>query len=160
MAITQLQLLKTLLLHEKYIIEKGNLMNKTLRKELKKYLQSVDSNLFCDKKSKRKILAYLKKDIHTQIETGTIKSITDIIDMFGTPENTLSFYDINEVDVEKLYNTKKSILKAIIISLAIIIFLFITYVLFEIISPSFTGDRYEKIDVTSVSSITAPPITD
>ncbi len=135
------------------------IMDRTLKKELKKFLKTVESNLFCCKEEKKKIVSSLENDINIQVEDGTISTISDVLELFGTPESIASSYPINKSDVAKLRNTPKVILKAVIITLAIIVALFTACILFEVIRAQLGGRRYQYIDVRSISSVTAPPIT-
>ena len=62
-------------------------MSRHFRKELKRYYKSISKSLICNNETKKRILKSLTDDINTKIEEGTITSIEDVIESFGTPEH-------------------------------------------------------------------------
>lgn len=123
--------------------------NTSLTKELKKYYSDVKDHLIYDNKTKQRIIASLKEDISIKLETCSISSIDDIIEIFGTPEQIAANYRIE--DFKKIYNTKRVITKAVIIALSIIVLIIFAYFAFVLIGDLISGNGYVEVDVRDTS---------
>lgn len=123
--------------------------NTSLTKELKKYYRDVKDHLICDNKTKQRIIASLKEDISIKLETCSISSIDDIIEIFGTPEQIAANYRIE--DFIKINNTKRVITKAVIIALSIIVLIIFAYFAFVLIGDLISGNGYVEVDVRDTS---------
>lgn len=123
--------------------------NTSLTKELKKYYRDVKDHLICDNKTKQRIIASLKEDISIKLETCSISSIDDIIEIFGTPEQIAANYRIE--DFKKINNTKRVITKAVIIALSIIVLIIFAYFAFVLIGDLISGNGYVEVDVRDTS---------
>ena len=127
-------------------------MQPILNKELKNYYKDVKKVLICDKKTKLRIIDSLDNDIKAKIDDGSITTIDDVIEIFGTPEQIATNYQID--DLKDLHNTKRIIIKAVLITLSIIVLIILAYFAFVLISDIISGNGYVEVDVrdTSVSS--------
>lgn len=127
-------------------------MQPILNKELKNYYKDVKKVLICDKKTKLRIIDSLDNDIKAKIGDGSITTIDDVIEIFGTPEQISANYQID--DLKDLHNTKRIIIKAVLITLSIIVLIILAYFAFVLISDLISGNGYVEVDVrdTSVSS--------
>ena len=127
-------------------------MQPILNKELKNYYKDVKKVLICDKKTKLRIIDSLDNDIKAKIGDGSITTIDDVIEIFGTPEQFSANYQID--DLKDLHNTKRIIIKAVLITLSIIVLIILAYFAFVLISDLISGNGYVEVDVrdTSVSS--------
>lgn len=123
--------------------------NTSLTKELKKYYSDVKDHLICDNKTKQRIIASLKEDISIKLETCSISSIDDIIEIFGTPKQIAANYRIE--DFKKFNNTKRVITKAVIIALSIIVLIIFAYFAFVLIGDLISGNGYVEVDVRDTS---------
>ncbi len=132
-------------------------MGKTLNKELKKFLKTVEADLICNKDERKKILSSLENDINIKVEEGTISTISDVIEVFGTPESIANAYQINKSDVVKLRNTRRIILRTVFIILAIIVACVAAYLLFEVIDSLGSDGGYYTVELTESTPI--PQIT-
>ena len=127
-------------------------MQPILNKELKHYYKDIKKVLICDKKTKLRIIDSLDTDIKAKIDDGSITTIDDVIEIFGTPEQISTNYQID--DLKDLHNTKRIIIKAVLITLSIIVLIILAYFAFVLISDIISGNGYVEVDVrdTSVSS--------
>ena len=60
-------------------------MQPILNKELKHYYKYIKKVLICDKKTKLRIIDSLDNDIKAKIGDGSITTIDEVRDFFGTP---------------------------------------------------------------------------
>lgn len=119
-------------------------MNKNLSKELRKYYRAIKSQLICNNKEKNKIISALKTDIGIKIEEGSVNSIEDVINIFGTPESITSDYEMRNITALK--NIRSGIIKSVIITAAIIVLLLAAYVAYEVISSHLDGTAHVHMD--------------
>ena len=124
-------------------------MQPILNKELKKYYKDIKKVLICDKKTKLRIIDSLDNDIKAKIGDGSITTIDDVIEIFGTPEQISTNYQID--DLKDLHNTKRIIIKAVLITLSIIVLIILAYFAFVLISDLIFGNGYVEVDVRDTS---------
>ena len=124
-------------------------MQPILNKELKNYYKDVKKVLICDKKTKLRIIDSLDNDIKAKISDSSITTIDDVREIFGTPEQIATNYQIE--DVKNLHNTKRFIIKAVLIALSIIVLIVLAYFAFVLISDLISGNGYVEVDVRDTS---------
>lgn len=105
--------------------------------------------LICDKKTKLRIIDSLDNDIKAKISDSSITTIDDVREIFGTPEQIATNYQIE--DVKNLHNTKRFIIKAVLIALSIIVLIVLAYFAFVLISDLISGNGYVEVDVRDTS---------
>ncbi len=121
-------------------------MERKLSKKLRKYYRTIRSLLICDKTEKDKILSDLKSDIDAKIDEGAVKSMKDVTDIFGFPDDIAS--DYQGKDVTSLRNIRRIIIKSIIAVVLILILIAVLYVVIILIINIAKGTYYMKIDFT------------
>ncbi len=121
-------------------------MEEKLSKKLRKYYRNIRSLLICDKEEKDKILSDLKSDIDAKIDEGAVRSMNDVTDIFGFPDDIAS--DYQGKDVTSLRRTRRIIKKSIIIAASIIILVAVIYVATEIIIDISEGPGYYTVDLS------------
>ena len=124
-------------------------MQQILNKELKHYYKDIKKVLICDKKTKLRIIDSLDNDIKAKISDSSITTIDDVRKIFGTPEQIATNYQIE--DVKNLHNTKRFIIKAVLIALSIIVLIVLAYFAFVLISDLISGNGYVEVDVRDTS---------
>lgn len=124
-------------------------MQQILNKELKHYYKDIKKVLICDKKTKLRIIDSLDNDIKAKISDSSITTIDDVREIFGTPEQIATNYQIE--DVKNLHNTKRFIIKAVLIALSIIVLIVLAYFAFVLISDLISGNGYVEVDVRDTS---------
>lgn len=99
------------------------------KKELKAYYREIEKLLVCGRKEKTAFMAELERNVYEYIDSTGHTDIEKIKAEFGTPEKIAESFLTNSdaLTVRKRLSTKKMILAAIIIALAI-------YLIFVVVS--------------------------
>ena len=129
-------------------------MGKTLNKDLKKFLKTIESNLICCKEEKKKIITSLENDINSKIEDSVISSISDITNMFGTPESIVSSYQINNDEAVKLHKHRKKLMRIVLI---VLVALIVSVALYFVVESLDTLDEINGYYTVTITEDTPAP---
>lgn len=94
-------------------------MNKSLKKEIKKYIREINLNIICDFKTRRKYIGDLKASVFDYIDETNSESIDEIYSHFGTPQEIAkAFFEHADIrKIRKRMNFTKVLLIGVIIAL-------------------------------------------
>lgn len=94
-------------------------MNKSLNKEIKKYIREINLNIICDFKTRRKYIGDLKASIYDYIDETNSESIDEIYSHFGTPQEIAkAFFEHADIrKIRKRMNFTRVVIIGVIIAL-------------------------------------------
>lgn len=87
-------------------------MNDALNKMLNAYYKEIEKNILCPKNKKTAFLKELKKEIGAFIESSPEADMTEIIAVFGSPEEIAQGFsaDITGVEIKKRISLKRAVI--------------------------------------------------
>lgn len=117
------------------------------KKDLKKYLSSIEANLICSKDEKKKILSDYESSINDFISEDCNNSMEAVYAHFGSPQDIAKAYltYADPVYVKKAVDAKKvAAVSFIILILSVIIYLMVSFI---------QGLKYETIYIVESAAV-------
>lgn len=118
----------------------------------KKYLRHVRSMLPCSRKTKKLIVAQIGSDISSYLEEHPEADYNTLLSRFGTPETiAISYIDSTDApEVLKKMHTRKWILSAFAIALALGILIWASAVIYAVIENEQSNGGHVEVVIENI----------
>lgn len=116
-------------------------MNKSLKKEIKKYLREVNRNIICDFKTRRKYIGDLKASVYDYIDETNSESIVEVYSHFGTPQEIAKAFFEN-ADIRKI-KKRMNLTKVFLIGIIIALVMWAGTLIYAVIDANYFSNEYD-----------------
>lgn len=116
-------------------------MNKSLKKEVKRYIREINSNIICDFKTRRKYIGDLKASIYDYIDETNSESMDEIYSHFGTPQEIAKAF-FEHADIRKI-RKRMNFTRVVMIGVIIALVMWAAVLAYAIIDANYFSNEYD-----------------